>query len=129
MLSSENRLRSDRDFSRVHTRGNTIRGPFLSLRFTPNRLSVNRFGFLVGKKVSKSAVIRRKVQRRLREAVRAQHGTLVGGQDIVVLVRPSVVGRSYVQLVAELRELFQRAGFVGKPLTRPVEPSFVPPMV
>ena len=114
MLSAEHRLRTDKDFSRVHTRGRIMRGPHLALRLAPNTLKVSRFGFLVGKKVSKSSVARKKALRRLREATRASLPLLRGGYDVVVLVRPSVLKQPYANLKMELASLFQRSGLLKR---------------
>lgn len=47
-----------------------MRVEFLSLRFTPNKKDDYRLAVVVSKKVSKSAVTRNRIRRRLYEAVR-----------------------------------------------------------
>lgn len=67
-----------------------------------------RFGFTVTKKIG-NAVIRNRVRRRLREAVReTAPGLAQPGCDYVLIARPGAVTQQYAQLCLELREAFQR---------------------
>ncbi len=67
-----------------------------------------RFGFTVTKKIG-NAVIRNRVRRRLREAVRETAPGLARPDcDYVLIARPAAVNQQYAQLCLELREAFQR---------------------
>jgi len=69
------------------------------LRALPNNLEYNRLGFSVSRKVGK-AVVRNRVRRRLREALRLL--PLRHGWDIVVIARPATASLSFADLRAAL---------------------------
>jgi len=85
MLPGINRLKKKRDFEHVFKQGRGLKEDFLSLKFTRNGLGETRFGFVVGQKVSRKAVVRNKVKRRLRELARAKLEDVKKGFDVVVV--------------------------------------------
>lgn len=70
-----------------------------------------RIGFSVSKRVG-GAVVRNRVKRRLREAVRGRLTLLPPGWDIVISARPAAANADYATLDAELGELLERARLV-----------------
>ncbi|MBU1167807.1 ribonuclease P protein component [Patescibacteria group bacterium] len=112
MLPQENRLRQDRDFKRVHRQGRFAGFGFLSLKKVPNQLPDSRLAFLVGLKVSKKAVLRNQVKRRLREATRKHLRELKSGFDVVVFVRPEIAEKSYQDIEECLMRLFAKAQLI-----------------
>lgn len=72
MLSGDNRLKKKKDFEYVFKKGKGFKEDFLFVKLVKNNLKITRFGFVVGYKVSKKAVLRNKVKRRLRETVKAE---------------------------------------------------------
>ena len=63
-----------------------------------------RVGFTVTKRVSKSAVVRNRIKRRLREAARdiiATHAKQ--GYDYVIIARPQTLERNYTHIRQDLR--------------------------
>jgi ribonuclease P protein component len=73
----------------------------------PERVGI---GFTVTKKLG-GAVVRNRIRRRLRAAVRAAADALrTGGVDLVIVARQAALGCPFDQLVAQLREAFARIG-------------------
>lgn len=71
----------------VYQHGKTIRGPLCALKYVENdRRSVYRVSVVVSKKVSKSAVVRNRIRRRLYEAVRLESEGITKPYDIVITV-------------------------------------------
>ena len=68
-MRKELRLRRRKDFDDVFRKGRVWHNELLVLRTIPNALDHNRYGFITSKRVGK-AVVRNRVRRRLREAVR-----------------------------------------------------------
>ncbi len=59
--------------------------PFFRIAVKENTLGYNRFGFVVSKKIDKSAVVRNRLKRVLRE-IAGQYITLGKGKDVLFMV-------------------------------------------
>lgn len=87
MLARKNRFHGHNSLRYVYKHGQTVRGPLCSLRYTANdRRNEYRLAVVVSKKVSKSAVVRNRIRRRLYEAVRLQSAAIKGSPDMVITV-------------------------------------------
>ena len=92
-----------------HTNGQA--NSFLVLYARPNRLTTNRVGITVGKKLGK-AVVRNRVRRRLREIYRCNEARFAPGWDIVVVARSRCVGADYSKMENAYLSLAQKAGLL-----------------
>ena len=79
--------------------------------YTKNDL---KFGFVVGKKVSKSAVKRNRVKRQMREVVRLllKDGKIKEGAMVSVIAKPAALGASYVDIESSIVDVFRRGRFL-----------------
>jgi ribonuclease P protein component len=59
------------------------------------------------------AVVRNRVKRRVREAVRARLPRLRGGKDLVWIARPASATATYTEIVAAVDELLGRSRLLG----------------
>lgn len=109
MLPKENRLKKKKDFNKVAAGDQQISGNFLILKFQSNDLSVARVGFVVSKKVSKKAVLRNKVKRRLREAVRAELARVRPGFDLVFFTRREIKEKEFSDIQQLVKQLLEKA--------------------
>ena len=102
-------LKGDRAFRRLK-RGRAGSSKLLSLRWQHNRDGVVRVGIVVSKKVG-NAVIRNRVRRRLREALRAILAQKPPPQtfDLVVIARPEAANADYQQLYGALERALSRS--------------------
>ena len=73
----------------------------------PNDLETTRVGITVSGRVGK-AVVRNRVRRRLREAVRARTPELPRGLDVVIAARPASATATWLELNAALDSVLQR---------------------
>jgi|GEM_PF-153143 ribonuclease P protein component len=110
MLKPDNRLRAKADFARLFAKGRPVHARGLTLKFAPNRHPESRVGFVVSTKVSKRAVVRNRVRRRLREIVRARMPGVRGGYDMAFIVKPELKDVDFATLVAAVDYLFGKAG-------------------
>jgi len=109
-LPRECRLRSGAGFRCAYAEGTRARGELLVVVAVPNGLEHARLGLSVGKRVSKSAVRRNRVRRRLREAFRLRRGELGTGLDYVVIPTGAWAREPAAkELEAELVHLARRA--------------------
>ena len=101
-MKRANRLRKGPDFDQVYTRGTVLNGPFFVLRYLPNGLATPRWGFAVGKRLSKHAVDRNRTKRRLRES--ADHLQLASGIDLILTAKQPGMTASQAELARALAD-------------------------
>ncbi len=112
MLPKKNRLTADRDFARIFAKGRSVHGRAIGMRAVGNRLKESRFGFVVSTKVSKDAVVRNTLKRRMREIVRKQLPKIVGGVDIVFTAKQDAIKLPFGDLERTLLDLLGRARLI-----------------
>jgi ribonuclease P protein component len=111
MLPKQHRLLRSRDFARVRRRGRSASGPLFALYVLPVRTPDVRVGFSVSKKVGK-AVVRNRVKRRFREAVKRELPSVRPGCDLVFIARPAAAGASYWEIVEAVQSALHRTGAI-----------------
>lgn len=87
MLSKEFRLRKKEEVNLVFKTGESVSLPEIALRFLPNNLEFARVAVLVGVKLSKKAVVRNRIKRRLREVARLNFSKIPAGLDLLIIAR------------------------------------------
>lgn len=70
MISHQYRFHGRASIGRVYRSGQTARGEYVSIKFAPSKRDDYRLAVVVSKKVSKSAVVRNRIRRRIYEIVR-----------------------------------------------------------
>lgn len=108
MLAKEHRLRKQKDFEAVFKTGRYSRGVFLSLKTAKNNLPQSRFGIAVSAKVSKKAVIRNKIKRRLRHIIYRRLPEIKDGFDIAIIAAPAAAEKTFGETVSEFNDLLEK---------------------
>jgi ribonuclease P protein component len=103
------RLLKHADFERVYKQGRRHFATHMTVFYLP-RLEADsvRVGFTVGK-VLGGAVVRNRMKRRLREAVRL-HGMVAAGMDVVINPKKSLLTAAFVDVQREIRWAFEVIG-------------------
>jgi ribonuclease P protein component len=111
MLIAAHRFHGYGSLRGVYQRGQVVRGPMVSLRFArrdsrrPYRTAV-----VVSRKVSKSAVVRNRIRRRVYELVRERAARIPPGTDLIFTVFDEKVAELPVaQLEAVIGNLLVKA--------------------
>ena len=105
------RLRRNSDFQQVRQNGKFYASSFVVLAFLRNELDYSRFGFVVSKRLGK-AVIRNKIKRRLREAIRQRLSQIQPGFDLVFIARHPIGEASYTEIEQTLDYLLKKSGLL-----------------
>lgn len=107
MLPQRFRLRRSREFARVRRAGRSAGTSLLVLYVLPRRSPQARVGFSVSKRVG-NAVVRNRVKRHMREAIRLHLPQLRSGQDLVLIARPSAAAARHQQVVESVTYLLRK---------------------
>jgi len=110
MLKKENRLTKNKEFDNVFKKGRSGYSRVLGVKVISNGLPADRFGILVGIKVSPKAVVRNKIKRQIRAIIGDELFLLKGGADCAIVVFPLILAKNYEEIAAELRVCFRKAG-------------------
>ena len=106
-------LSSPEDFAALQGQGSVRSNPLLVVRIRRNDLEETRFGLSTGRKLG-GAVVRNRVRRRLREALRVMAPSFQPGWDVLIIARSPVVGADFHTLTGVLHSLLRRGGVLGE---------------
>lgn len=111
MISRNNRFHGRASIQRLYKNGKLVRCASLSLKYAPNpRRSQYRLAVVVSRKVSKSAVVRNRIRRRLYENVRILSVSLSEPFDLLIVVYDEgLAERSAADVSSEVEKLFKKA--------------------
>lgn len=109
MLPRENRLKQDKDFKALFSQRSGVYDSICGLKYKKNGLPVSRAAVVVGTKVSKSAVVRNRLRRQIREALRLRFASVLPGYDMAWLVRPDARGKTYPELAKVVDNVLKKA--------------------
>jgi ribonuclease P protein component len=100
------RLLRHADFERVYKQGRRHFAAHLTAFYLPRQNAEGvRVGFTVGKALG-GAVVRNRLKRRLREAVRL-HGMIAAAMDVVINPKKSLLTAEFVEVQREIRRAFE----------------------
>lgn len=108
MLPRPYRLHLDKDIKALFAKGKGVFDVYVGLKFRKNGLDVSRFAIVIGTKTSKSAVVRNRLRRQVRELIRMRLPEIQPGFDAMLIIRKEAVGRTFEEIgqhvVAGLRK-------------------------
>lgn len=105
-------LSRPQEFSAIQARGTTRSSALVTVRLLRTDLEMTRFGLATSRGIG-SAVVRNRVRRRLREALRALGTAFRPGWDVLIIARPAIVDADHAALMGTLRRILERGGVVG----------------
>ena len=101
-------MRRRKEFQRVLSGGTRLNAQVMTLVLRPNGVNHPRLGLAVPRRVSRSAVVRHRLKRQIRESFR-HHAEHLAGLDIVVIARPGVEAMETRRLRNVLARAWARA--------------------
>ena len=105
------RVQENERFQEIRRRGRSYSEHRLVLCALPNDLPYSRFGFSVSRRIGK-AVVRNRIKRRIREAVRLKMGQIQSGWDLVFIARNPIRDADFHQIDAACARLLRRASLL-----------------
>jgi ribonuclease P protein component len=102
------RVRTNQRFQEIRKEGDAYHCTLLVMCVLANGLPYSRFGFSVSTRVG-GAVVRNRVKRRLREAIRLCMDQIKPGWDVVLIAKPPIRRANYHQMDAACARLLRRA--------------------
>lgn len=102
-------LKKNQEINIVSRHGKNITGGFIFLKFLNNHHTLNRFAFVVSLKISKKAVERNKIKRRMREIIQEEISQIKPGFDFLIIAKPGIINKNYKEIQDEIRSLFKKA--------------------
>ncbi|MBK7896424.1 MAG: ribonuclease P protein component [Anaerolineaceae bacterium] len=108
MLPQPHRLKRSADIAQVRQQGRSWRHPLCILLVNPGEDVASRFAFVASKRVGK-AVVRNRVRRLLREAVRHHLDEIQPGWDCVWIARPRLLQASFAEVETAVLHLLAQA--------------------
>ena len=112
MLSGKHRLKKKNDFGLVFKKGKGFKKDFLLLKVIKNRLRETRFGFIVSSKVSKKAVVRNRIKRKLRGAVEKNLNKIEKGIDVVFVALPGLEKKKFREIEDIIKSIFKKSKII-----------------
>ena len=110
MLPKQNRLTKTKEINKVFQNGKARYDNVLSVKALKNNLKDIRFVILVSNKVSRKAVVRNKIKRRIREIIRSQLPDLKNGYDCMLISLKPIVKLNYDQIKKSIIDHFKYLG-------------------
>jgi ribonuclease P protein component len=104
MLPKVNLLRKEKDFEAVFKNNRSYYGSCIGIKVKRVTDETSRFGFLVGGKISKKAVERNLIKRRIKAVVKDNLANIKEGFDIVILTMPPILTKEYGDIKSEVEE-------------------------
>ncbi len=114
MFSKKQRLQKQKNVKLIFQSKKSAYNKLLGLKLIKNKFTYNRYTVVVGKKVSKRAVDRNKIKRRLRASLKEYNLFIKQGWDIVVIVLPEAKQANFANLNKALKNLLKRTYLIKK---------------
>lgn len=109
MLPKQNRLKKNKQFSYIYKHGQTKHTSKLSLSYIKTKFQPFKIGITVSKKIGKS-VVRNKVKRLLRQAIRIELDNFNKGFNYIFIAREGIDQENLNSLRKTVLTLLEKAG-------------------
>lgn len=114
MIARINRFRGHNSLRKLYQNSRSVRTAAMTMRFAPNnRENSFRAAVVVSKKVSKSAVVRNRIRRRVYEQIRLAAPRMTQSADIVITIFEEQLATTPAkQLQADIQHLLKEAQLI-----------------
>ncbi len=112
MIAKRYRIRRE-SISFILKKGGSFFSKLFIVRFIKTEHENNRFTTVVSKKISKRAVDRNKIRRRIYESIRLQEKLIENTQkfDIILIPKKEITEKTYQEIETDIKNIFTSANF------------------
>jgi ribonuclease P protein component len=108
MLPHINRLTKKKEFDNVFKNGFGTYNKAIGIKAINNNLGINRYGIIVSTKISKSAVIRNKIKRQIREIIKDEILKYNISKDYIIITLPPVKELNLIEVKKIIQQIFKK---------------------
>lgn len=102
VLPSKFRFSNSNEIKEVFKKGKSLNSGFFQIKFIPAAQDLKKFALIVGLKVSKKAVIRNRIKRRISEIIRLNVLKIKPGYLFVIVTKPRAASEKLKNLEEDL---------------------------
>lgn len=106
MYKKRHRLTKNKEFENVFKKGRSSFDNIIGIKIAKNSKNIVRFGIVVSTKISKKAVERNKIKRRIRSILNKKLNNIENGYDIVIITLPTIKEKSFEDLLKSITKHF-----------------------
>ena len=107
-MPKANRLTKESDFKLLAKKGKPFYSPQITFKLLKNNQQESRFGIVISAKVSKKAVVRNQLKRRISEILRLSLAKIKPGFDVMILINKALIEKNYQEIEKELNSLLKK---------------------
>lgn len=108
MLKKINRIGSRKEFLEIKNKGVMNYSPIFGWLILEKDDDLKKIGFVISKKISKRAVDRNKIKRRLAESIKKYLNDFNKGTRIVFLVKKEILNKNIKEIEEEIKKCLKK---------------------
>ena len=108
-----NIIKENKDFSEILNQRKVIKNKFYTIYYNDKKEAYYRFGLSVGKKISKKAVIRNKLKRRLKSIIDNNKNYYQKSKDYIIIMKEACLKATYQDLEKAFQEIMNNINKKG----------------
>ena len=114
MLPAQNRLQDRQKFQEIFEKGQGFFTKTAGIKYLKEGPSFLKIGITVPTKVSKKAVVRNKIKRRIREVLRRHLPEIRKGYSVVIIAGPPIISKTFSEIEKEIIFLLKKTKLLQK---------------
>jgi ribonuclease P protein component len=108
MIPKTHRVRKTREFERVFSSRQSVYGRFVRISYIYGVVNITRCAVVISTKVSKKAVIRNKIKRRVRIIITRLLPELLPPLDLVIVCLPTSIEANIKEFEEDIRKTLEK---------------------
>jgi len=108
VLKKINRIGNRKEFLEVKNNGEMIYSPIFGALVLKKDDDLKKFGFVISKKISKRAVDRNKIKRRMTEVLRDYLDKFENGTRMIFLAKKEILNKKVEEIEVEIKKCLKK---------------------